>query len=146
MVKFEIDELHKIAQMGKECCEHLLEYANNSLYETVNNQLKSYEEQMHKMEQIYVGTEDISSAKSKCYSIMMKTRLSRRHNTYDLVKALLKGNIMGQEALADFIQCPFNSDESKELAIDMLKAVTKNINSLLNDFYYNAFEHTCCKA
>lgn len=137
MIKYEINQLHKIAQMGKECCEHVSRYVTeDKLLETVRAQRESYKELMHNLEEIYYGLDDISPVKSIMYSWMIKTKLSIRHNTEDIIRCILKGNVMGMNALASFIQCPFNSEESKVIARDMLQSVNSNIEQIMSQYLY----------
>lgn len=137
MIKYEINKLHKTAQIGKEYCEHIMRYVTDQrLMDTIHRQRQVYNEQMQKLEKIYYGLSDISPAKSIWFSWMMKSELLLCHNTDKLIKVLLRGNYMGVRALADFIQCPFNSEESKVYARDMLQAINTNIEQLMSEYLY----------
>lgn len=137
MIKYEITQLHKIAQMGKECCDHISKYTtDDKLLETIRRQRDVYKQQMLKMEEIYYGLDDISPIKSIYFSWMLRSSLALRHNTEDLIRSLLKGNIMGVHSLASFIQCPFNSEKSKVYAREMLQAVNENVSEIMDEYLY----------
>lgn len=137
MVKYEINKLHKVAQMGKEYCEHMMRYVTDErLMDTLHCQRQVYEEQMHKLEKVYYGLEDIGSLHSMWFSWMMKREFMFKRSTDDLIKALVKGNYMGVRTLTNFIQNPYNSEDSKSYARELLQAISTNIQQLLNEYIY----------
>ncbi len=144
MIKYEINKLHNTAQMGKEYCEHIMRYVTDErLMNTIRTQREVYEEQMHKMEKVYYGLDDIGAIKSIYFSWMMKMDLFLKHNTYDLIKCLLRGNLMGIQGLTKFIQCPFNSEDSKKYAREMLQAINKNVQQIMDEYLYQEDNLVC---
>ncbi len=137
MVKYEINSLHKCAQMGKECCEHLLVYCKDpEVKDSVKEQLSRYKEQMHALEKVYFSIENINKVHSFYYSTMLKINLFFKNDTQDIIKDLLKGNIMGLTTVTKFIQCPYNSDKSKTYATRLLEAINQNIEDIMEDYFY----------
>lgn len=137
MVKYEINKLHKVAQMGKEYCEHMMRYVTDErLMTTLHSQRQVYEDQMYKLEQVYYGLEDIGAVHSMWFSWMMKKEFMLKRNTDDLIKSLVKGNYMGVRTLTNFIQNPYNSEDSKTYARELLQAINTNIQQLMNEYIY----------